>query len=143
MKKLLIVALALAPALGIAQTQPLPAGITAPSSTEVLQRARLDGELAGDNAGGWMGRSFLAGVGAGLIGTGVVFGIAAGGTPQLPTDQRLLIASKPTDYQVMYTKGYSDKVKSKHKKTAIGGGLLGTAAFVGLILATSSSSTGY
>jgi hypothetical protein len=73
----------------------------------------------------------------GLIGTTITYAVAATSTPQLPTEKKLIIADKPAEAQVMYEKGYADKVRSKRKSTALGGGLLGTAAFVVLVLSGS------
>lgn len=50
-----------------------------------------------------------------------------------------MIQSQPSDYQNAYSAGYSQKLKSRRKSAALGGGLLGTAAFVLLVLSASGS----
>lgn len=116
-----------------AQQQPAPAALSSNASTAELAKARLDGEVAATNAGGWFGRSVVIGALSGIIGTTITYAVAASSTPQLPTEKKLAIADKPQDVQVMYEKGYADKVRSKRKSTALGGGLLGTAAFVAFV----------
>lgn len=120
-----------------AQQQPAPAALTSNSTAAELAKARMDGEVAATNVGGWFGRSVVIGALTGLIGTTITYAVAATSTPQLPTDKKLIIADKPAEAQVMYEKGYADKVRSKRKSTALGGGLLGTAAFVVLVLSGS------
>jgi hypothetical protein len=116
-----------------AQQQPAPAALSSNASAAELAKARLDGEVAATNAGGWFGRSVVIGALSGIIGTTITYAVAASSTPQLPTEKKLAIADKPQDVQVMYEKGYADKVRSKRKSTALGGGLLGTAAFVAFV----------
>lgn len=114
--------------------QAQPAGVTAQSNAAIAERAKLDGQIAATNVGGWYGRSWVVGFTTGLIGTGVIYTIAASSSPDLPTEQKLIIASESAIYQAMYEKGYTDKVKSKRKSTALKGGLLGTVGAVGVIL---------
>jgi hypothetical protein len=122
-----------------AQQQQAPAGLSSTAPAVELAKARLDGEVAATNAGGWFGRSVVIGALTGLIGTTITYAVAATSTPELPTEKKLLIADKPQDFQVMYEKGYADKVRKKRKSTALGGGLLGTAAFVALVVTSSGS----
>ncbi len=116
-----------------AQQQPTPVALSTGTPAAELAKARLDGEVAATNAGGWFGRSVVIGALTGLVGTTITYAVAATSTPQLPTEKKLVIADKPQDVQVMYEKGYADKVRSKRKSTALGGGLLGTAAFLVIV----------
>jgi len=116
-----------------AQQQPAPVALASGSPAAELAKARLDGEVAATNTGGWFGRSVVIGALTGIVGTTITYAVAATSTPQLPTEKKLLLADKPQDVQVMYEKGYADKVRSKRKSTALGGGLLGTAAFLAIV----------
>jgi hypothetical protein len=120
-----------------AQPQPSPVALSTGSPAAELAKARLDGEVAATNAGGWFGRSVVIGALTGIVGTTITYAVAATSTPQLPTEKKLVIADKPQDVQAMYEKGYADKVRSKRKSTALGGGLLGTAAFLAIVFSGS------
>jgi hypothetical protein len=87
---------------------------------------------------GWFGRSVAIGAVTGLIGTTITYSIAATSTPQLPAEKKLAIANLSPDVQAIYEKGYADKVRARRKSTSLKGGLLGTAAFVVLLLSSGS-----
>lgn len=108
-------------------------------SSELLAKARLDGEMAAMNVGtgGWFGGGLASGVLLGLIGTGVTWAAAGSSNAALPADRQLLLASQPVEYRQLYEKAYADKVKSKRKSSALKGGLVGTAAFVLLVASAS------
>jgi hypothetical protein len=145
--KLIVVSLLLGASSLLAQ-QTQPAGVTqngvaaAPSATEVMAKARLDGQ--GDaqsvGTGGWMAGGVVTGVFTGLIGTAIIWAVAGSSDVSVPADRRLQIAGEPATYQQGYQAGYGEKLKSRRKSAALGGGLLGTAAFVLVILSSSSSS---
>lgn len=120
---------------GTAAAVAAPAAVTA----EMLAKARLEGQSAAQNAGGWFGRSVAIGVFTGLIGTAVTYGVAANSGVELPAEKKLEIAGQPAAYQEHYEKAYADKVRSKRKSTALGGGILGTAAFVVLLVSSAGS----
>ena len=128
------------------QTQPTAvtqSGVAAaPSATEIMAKARLDGQ--GDaqsvGTGGWMAGGVVTGVLTGLIGTVVIWAVAGSSDVSVPADRRLQIADQPATYQQGYQSGYGEKLKSRRKSAALGGGLLGTAAFVLLLVSSSSSS---
>ena len=112
---------------------------TAPAATapaEELARGRLEGQVAAQSRGtsGWAVSGFLAGAGAGLIGTGVVWAIAAGSDVSPPADRRLLIVNQSAIYQQGFEMGYGEKLKSRRKRSALTGGLVGTAVAVVAIL---------
>jgi hypothetical protein len=130
----------LLPAAGMAQVQqqsapPQPASLT----PDALSRAQLEGQTAAMNVGtgGWFGGSLVSGVFLGLIGTGVSWGLAAGSNVEMPPEKKLLITSPDASYKAFAEKAYADKVRSKRKSAALKGGLLGTAAFVVLVAASS------
>lgn len=87
-------------------------------------KGQIDAKLM-NSSGGW----FAGGVGAGLLlsllGTTIVTVAADGDRPyQVPAN---------TDQQA-YMLGYYEQSKSSNKWAAFGGGCVGTAIFVGLIL---------
>lgn len=121
------------------QGTPAPMAAPAAVTAELLAKARLEGQAAAQNAGGWFGRSVAIGVFTGLIGTAVTYGVAANSGVELPAEKKLAIAAEPAAYQEHYEKAYADKVRSKRKATALGGGILGTAAFVALVVSSAGS----
>ena len=58
----------------------------------------------------------------------------------VPADRRVEIAAQPPTYQSAYEAGYGEKLKSKRKGAALGGGLLGTAALVLIVLSAGDGS---
>jgi len=83
------------------------------------------------SSSGYMLGGVASGLLLGLIGT-VIIGVAAGGsTPSYIPEE-----VDPSGYQA----GYFKKAKSKNQGAAWGGGLLGTAIVVGLVLAANSGS---
>ncbi len=112
---------------------------TAPDTSiaAVVARAQLDGKLAGEAQGAWFGRSLAIGALSGLIGTGVTWAIAANSNPELPAEQKLMIASRSQEYRQIFERSFKQTVRSKRSKSAVLGGLTGTAAFVALVLANS------
>jgi len=94
------------------------------------EKVKIQGENAAatqHSSAGW----FLGGVGSGvllgLIGTGIITGASALSNPQPK------LIPENVDQQC-YINGYSKKGKSKNIWGAFGGGLVGTAAFVTVIL---------
>ena len=122
-----------------AQQQPVPAGVSSQPSSEAIAKAKLDGTIAATNVGGWFGRSVVIGALTGLIGTGVTYAVAANSSPELPPEKQLQISKESAEYRVIFEKAYADKVRSKRKSTALTGGLVGTAAFVVLLISSSGS----
>lgn len=135
--------LAVSPA-GLA-AQAAPGSATAPGSAaaevtpEMIARAQMDGRTAAMNAGGWFGRSVAIGAITGLIGTVVTVGVASGSGVELPPEQKVAIARQPLIVQQTFEKSYADAVRSKRKSSSWKGGLLGTAAFVVLLISSSGS----
>jgi len=121
-----------------AQQQPAAVTVSGQSPEAALAKARLDGEVAALNTGGWFGRSVVIGAFTGLIGTTVTYAVAATSTPELPAEKKLAIANQSPDLQAIYEKGFADKVRARRKSTSLKGGLLGTAVFVVLIASSGS-----
>ena len=95
-----------------AQQQPAAATVSGQSPEAALAKARLDGELAALNTGGWFGRSVVIGAFTGLIGTTVTYAVAATSTPEPPEEKKLAIANQSPDLQAIYEKGFADKVST-------------------------------
>jgi hypothetical protein len=112
----------LAPALAIAADEP------------DCDKSKVQGEVDADIqhfASGWFLGGFGSGVLLGPIGTGIITAVAANSNPQ----PRLM----PDNVDATcYRSGYKGKAKSKNTWAAFGGGLLGTAAFVLIIVAATS-----
>lgn len=123
----------------VAQQQQGTAGPTN-NAAAVIAQATMDGQSTATNVGtgGWFGGSMVGGVFTGLIGTAVSYALAASSNVELPAQNRAQIATQQSDYQINFEKAYADKVRSKRKGAALKGGLVGTAAFVALVLASSS-----
>lgn len=125
----------------VAPVAPAPqAAAMAEIMPEMLVKAQLEGRSAAMNAGGWFGRSVAIGAVTGLIGTAVTVAVAGGSGVELPAEHKLAVARQPLLYQQTFEKSYGDAVRSKRKSSSWKGGLLGTAAFVVLLLSSSSGS---
>ena len=98
----------------------------------------LDGEVAAADKGaaGWALGGFASGVGLGLIGTGVTYGLAASSSPKLPATEMASIQNRSADYRLAYQNAYADRVKRKRKRSALVGGFVGTATIVAVFVAT-------
>ena len=112
---------------------------TTEATPEMMARAQMEGRAAAMNTGGWFGRSVVIGAVTGLIGTAVTVGVASGSGVELPPEQKVVIARQPILVQQTFEKSYADAVRSKRKSSSWKGGLLGTAAFVVLLISSSGS----
>ena len=121
-----------------AQQQPATATVSGQSPEAAMAKARLDGEIAALNTGGWFGRSVAIGAVTGLIGTTITYAVAATSTPELPAEKKLAIANLSPDVQAIYEKGYADKVRARRKSSSLKGGLLGPVAFIVLVASSGS-----
>ena len=147
-----LVLLVLMPSSAFAQTIPLNrfhAAMSRPSLTAHLDARLLARELtqvatcdasklqgrtdAGDQHGtvGWMAGGLGAGVGLGLIGTGIMLGMTALSSPKPD-------AIKPNMEETCYRDGYKGKGKSKNLVAALLGGLAGTAVWTTIYLANNN-----
>ena len=89
------------------------------------------------SSGGRFGGGMLLGITLGLIGTGIAYALASSSEPipMIVPEERNGQAVDANCYRV----GYVDKAKSKNKSAALSGGLLGTAAFVLIVVASTSN----
>jgi hypothetical protein len=129
----------------VAQQQTQPSGVTqasVPSAAELMAKGNLDGQTSaqGVGTGGWMAGGVVTGLLTGLIGTAIIWAVAGSSDVSVPADRRVQIAGENATYQQAYESGYGSKLKSKRKGAALGGGLLGTAALVLLIVSAGDGS---
>lgn len=112
------------------------------STAELTAKGQVDGQAAAQNVGtgGWMAGGVVTGLVTGLIGTAVIWAVAGSSDVSVPADRKLEIASQASTYQRGYETAYGQKLKSRRKGAALGGGLLGTAAFVLLYVSVTSES---
>ena len=110
-------------------------------STEVTKYTLIQGEFDGAlsaqqnySAGGWLAGGLASGLFLGLIGTGIIYGISSSGEVSPPISITLMLENKPSEYRSGFYIGYSRKARKQKKSKALTGGLLGTAAFVILVL---------
>ncbi|MGI9174144.1 MAG: hypothetical protein ACR2GR_02335 [Rhodothermales bacterium] len=101
----------------------------------------LDGEIAAADKGSasWALGGFAGGVGLGLIGTGVAYGLAANSSATLPADKVVFIQGRSADYRLAYQRAYKDGVQRKRKRSALVGGFVGTAAIVTVLVASGAN----
>jgi hypothetical protein len=109
----------------------------------VETRSMADGMVAGQmlaNTRG-TGGSFVGGLAGGLvlglIGTGIAY--AAQGPSELPVSALAESQKYGSEYLLGVQQGFADRSKAKKRSSALTGGLLGTAAFVALVLSASGS----
>jgi hypothetical protein len=95
-----------------------------------MAKGMLDGEMHASNisTGGKFATGLAVGVVTGLIGTGIGYFIVG------PKDMDAMIvqamSGKGEDYSLGFRTSWNKKTASKKKNAFLGGGLLGTAAFV-------------
>lgn len=84
--------------------------------------------------------SFVGGLACGfltgLIGTGVLWGVTGG--DDIPLHLNANIRGKGSDYSMGFMQGYKERTKQKKRGARLGGGLLGTAGFVLLLLSANN-----
>jgi hypothetical protein len=62
-----------------------------------------------------------------LIGTGIAWAVASGDPTPLPEAQAFKVIDASPSYQEAFKQGYSARLTSRRKRTAVTGGLIGTA----------------
>jgi hypothetical protein len=129
----------------LAQQQQPSAVTQSGVASDVMAKGQLDGQSAAQSVGtgGWMAGGVVTGLFTGLIGTAVIWAVAGSSDVSVPADRRVQIANEPPTYQQSYESGYGQKLKSKRKASALGGGLLGTAAFVLIYISATSGDSDY
>ena len=74
----------------------------------------------------------------GLIGTVIVYAVAASSQVDLSSSSKVQIADPSATYQQGYHDAYTHKVKGKRKQSASIGGLVGTATWIVILVSASS-----
>lgn len=130
---------------GIAEAQTpaapaAPAATSTPASNDTMAAGVLDGETLAEGlgTGGKLGTGLAVGVLTGLIGTGIGYFVI--GSEPLSREALQRSVGKSADYQLGLKTGWEQKTRSRKRKAFLGGGLLGTAAFVVVYAAATSSS---
>ena len=82
------------------------------------------------------GAGLLAGGLLGLVGTGVGYFMV--GPKEIEGMVMSKIATKGEEYSLGFTKGWNEKTEKRKRSSFLKGGLLGTAAFVVLVVASQS-----
>jgi hypothetical protein len=110
------------------------------SGDETVAAGMVDGEAFAESirTGGKVGLGVCVGVLTGLIGTGIGYFVT--GPESMTTEAHQRCSSKSPDYQLGFKSGWDKKTQSKKRNAFLVGGLLGTAAFVVLSIAATSSS---
>lgn len=122
----------------VAPSDTYPAVQTTASSPNPAFDGMFDGRTAANQkgTGGYFVGGLVGGVTLGLIGTGIAWGIASAGDPAPSQTQSMIIRQKGNEYAFAYSESYSQRVKQKRKRSAVTGGLIGTAAIVAVILSS-------
>ncbi len=87
---------------------------------------------AGPPVRGWFARGLLGGVVGGPIGTAVAVNFAGRSDATIPPPMRGDNAN--ADYTLGYQAGYTDRLHQRRKKSALAGGIVGSAVFLGVLV---------
>lgn len=112
-------------------------------ASNLMAQGTADGHATaeGVSTGGWFGGGFASGVLLGLIGTGVIWAFAAGSDSEPTGALKASIADRSPVYQQGFNEAYRRKLSSKKKSSAVTGGLIGTAVFLVIYVASTSGSS--
>lgn len=132
----------------VAQQQPQPAGLIgqASSDTEMAARGKVDGDAAAQSARttGWSSAGFGSGLLLHVVGTGVTWAAAANSDVSIPPDRLAVVVERGPVYKQAFETAYADRLAARRKKSALVGGLLGSAAVtLGVVLYKSVESNAY
>jgi len=89
-------------------------------------KGKIDGGTTASeyySGAGWFAGGLGCGFLGGLLGTGIIVGVASATSPSVPSQ---FLIEKSTDYKQGFIIGYVKKARSKNQINALGGGLLGT-----------------
>ena len=115
--------------------QPIVQPTPADASETAATAAAAGRELAeSQSSAGWFVGGLASGVALGLIGTAIIYAAASNSGATMPSAQQSVLATKSPLYSESFTRSFREQMKSRHKSSAVGGGLLGTAAFVVIYL---------
>lgn len=122
------------------ESQTTPPAQPAEDVNACIERGRNDGKHAstgGSFVGGFAGGLFL-----GIIGAGIAYAVQ--GEPEPPTVSKYNTAGGDAQCRMAYADAFGEEGKKKKKSAALTGGIVGTAALVGILLiASSGSDSGY
>lgn len=116
----------------------IPSTVQAVQTQDTMASGMLEGEvLAGsERTGGKLGVGLVVGVLTGLIGTGIGYFVIEPAPMSAEAIQRQL--NKSPEYQMGFKSGWEKKTQSKKRNAFLAGGLLGTVAFVALLVSSQS-----
>jgi len=114
-------------------------------ASDIVARATLDGARTADmrGTGTYIAGGFVSGALLGLIGTVIAYAAADTDKPNVPVQPTPMYADTSATYLLAFRRGYDDRLRSKRKSAALGGGLLGTAVAVVAIVSYLNSQNGY
>ncbi len=112
---------------------------TAPASAGSVAEGQRDAELLADTigTGGKVAGGVVVGLFTGLIGTSIGYFVI--GPQDLSAEAALAQQAKTPEYQLGFKNGWAKKTKDKKRKSFLVGGLLGTAAWVAILIKANSS----
>lgn len=98
----------------------------------------LDGQMLAErkSTGGKLATGVGIGLLTGLIGTGIGYFVIGADEPSAEVLMRG--QGRSADYQLGLSTGWEQKTKSRKRNAFLGGGLLGTAVFVAMVVAAGS-----
>jgi hypothetical protein len=116
---------------------PAPPPVVADSSAAA---AVLHGRALAERRGmgGRFAGGFASGILLGLIGTGITYAIAGSDDTSLPALEAARLSTTNPAYSLAYQQGYSERLKSRRRSSALTGGLLGTLTFVVIYVSATS-----
>jgi hypothetical protein len=118
-----------------------PAAAPPPSPTDSSAAAavlhlRALAETRG--TGGRFAGGFASGLLLGLIGTGIVYAIAGSDDTSIPALEATRLSTASPTYSLAFQQGYSERLKSRRRSSALTGGLLGTLTVVVIYVSATS-----
>jgi len=104
----------------------------ADANDPATRKGREDGTAAGDRTGaaGWLGRGFLGGLVAGPIGLGFIVSRADAASRRDAGAAAVAGNGEDLAYVAAYRLALRDRLRSKRKRNAVIGGVVGTGVFV-------------
>ncbi len=125
-------------------TQQLPIPLVTAQAGKQTQQSRVysmadgfnDGRVAAEGrgtAGSFVG-GFACGFFTGLIGTGILWGVTGGDDVPIHLMGSSVVQEKGSNYSMGFSQGYKERTKQKKRGARLGGGLLGSATILILII---------
>jgi hypothetical protein len=114
-------------------------------ASDIVARATLDGERTANmrGTGSYFAGGFVGGALLGLIGTVIAYASADADSPSVPVRPTPVYADTSATYLLAFRRSYDDRLRSKRKSAALGGGLLGTAVAIVAIVSYLNAQTSY